>query len=76
MLDWLWEGLAILAGIVAFWFGFKAKRIEKKIARDEAERKEAMDQMVERSYSALEESRRQHANKPQIDPTKRTDFEK
>ena len=75
MLDWLWEGLAILAGIVAFWFGFKAKRIEKKIARDEAERKEAMDQMVSQAHRALEETRRQHAGKAPISTSKRTDFE-
>ena len=75
MLDWIWEGLAILAGIAAFWFGFKAKRIEKKVARDEAERKEAAAQMIERSHRALEETRRQHAGKAPISTSKRTDFE-
>lgn len=75
MIDWLWEGLAILAGIVAFWFGLKADRIEKKVARDEAERKEAAAQMIERSHRALEETRRQHAGKAPISASKRTDFE-
>lgn len=75
MLDWIWEGLAILAGIAAFWFGIKANRIEKKVARDEAERKEAMEQMVSQAHRALEETRRQHAGKAQININKRTDFE-
>lgn len=75
MLDWIWEGLAILAGIAAFWFGIKANRIEKKVARDEAERKEAMDQMVSQAHSALEETRRQHSGKAPISASKRTDFE-
>lgn len=75
MFDWLWKGVAGAAGLAALWFGIRADRAKKRAERDEAERKAAMDRMVEQAYRSIEETRKKHAGQSPINPGKRTDFE-
>lgn len=75
MFDWLWKGVAAIAGLAALVFGVNAARTKRRMERDEAERKAAMDRMVDQAYRELKESRRHHASKAPINPSKRTDFE-
>lgn len=75
MLDWLWKGIAAIAGLAALVFGANAARTKRRMERDEAERKAAMDRMVDQAYRSIEETRRQHAGKAPINPSERTDFE-
>lgn len=75
MFDWLWKGLAALAGMAALVFGANAARTKWRMERDEAERKAAMDRMVEDAYNDLAEARKRHAGQAPINPNKRTDFE-
>ncbi|MBK7544100.1 MAG: hypothetical protein IPI57_20680 [Candidatus Competibacteraceae bacterium] len=75
MFDWLWKGLAGLAGVVALWFGFDAARMRYRMEREKWEQDEAMDRMVKKTYSDLAETRKRHAGQAPVNPKKRTDFE-
>lgn len=75
MFDWLWKGVAVLAGMAAIWFGIKADRTKKRAEREEAERKAAMDRMVDQACRSIEETRKKHAGQAPISAKKRTDFE-
>lgn len=76
MFDWLWKGVAALAGLAAVWFGALAARRKHKAEREEAERAEAMQAMAERAYRQLEETRRKHASEPKPDAKNRREFER
>lgn len=76
MIDWLWKGIAGLAGIVALWFGFDAARMRHRMERKKREQDEAMQRMAEQTYRALKETRRQHAGKAPINLNKRQEIER
>lgn len=75
MLDWLWKGIAAVAGLAALVFGVNAARTKQRMKQEEFERKAAMDRMVNQAYRDLIETHKRHAEKAPIDAKKRTDFE-
>lgn len=75
MFDWLWKGIAVIAGLAALVFGANAARTKQRMERDELERKAAMDRMVDQAYRDLIETRKRHADQAPINPANRRDFE-
>lgn len=75
MLDWIWQSLALLAGAAALWFGFRGERLEKREARERADREAAMREQVESALKKLERTKAEWANKAPVNQKKRTDFE-
>lgn len=75
MFDWLWKGIAAVAGLVALVFGVNAARTKQRMERERVEREQAMRRMVEQAYHDLIETRKRHAGQAPVNPTKRTDLE-
>lgn len=78
MFDWLWKGVAAVAGLAAMVFGVNAARTKQRMERMERERVErdtAMQRMAEQAYRDLIETRKRHAGQAPVNPAKRTDFE-
>lgn len=75
MFEWLWQGVAGLAGIVALWFGFNTARMRRHMEREKQERDEAIQHMAEKAHRDLIETRKRYAAQAPINPKKRTDFE-
>lgn len=75
MFDWFWKGVAAIAGLAAFWFGFNARRTKLRMERDAAERDAAERGYLNKLHADLERVRREGAGKAPIRPDKRTGFE-
>lgn len=75
MFDWLWKGLAALAGMAALWFGASASLTKMRMESEKAEREAAQQKMVEDAYNQLEEARKKHAARAPINTKTRKDFE-
>ncbi len=75
MLDWMWKGLAGIAGFADLMFGISADRTRRRMEREKAEHEAAQKKIVEDAYTQLEEARKKYAAKAPINPNKRTDFE-
>lgn len=75
MFEWLWKGIAGVAGVVALWFGFDAALMRRRMEREKREQDEAMQRMAEKAFRDLIETRKRYAGQAKINPNKRTDFE-
>lgn len=75
MFDWLWKGIAAVAGLIALVFGANAARTKQRMERERVEREQAMQRMVEQACHDLIETRKRHASQAPVNPTKRTDLE-
>ena len=75
MFEWLWKGIAGMAGVVALWFGFNATLMRWRMEREKREQDEAMRRMVDKAYQDLLATRERWAKQNSINAKKRTDFE-
>lgn len=75
MFEWLWKGIAGMAGVVVFWLGFNATLMRRRMEREKREQDEAMRRMVDKAYQDLLVTRERWAKQLSINTKKRTDFE-
>ena len=75
MFEWLWKGIAGMAGVVVFWLGFNATLMRRRMEREKREQDEAMRRMVDKAYLDLLATRERWAKQNSINAKKRTDFE-
>lgn len=76
MFDWLWKGVAGLAGLAALWFGTLAAHRKRKAEREKANQEEAMREMQELAYQQMKEQRRKQAAEPAPNAKDRREFER
>ena len=76
MLDWLWQVIAVVAGLAAGYFGIRSSRLQHKIDRDKAERAAASAKQESDSIARLSAVRNKYQAQGPIDVAKRNDFEK
>lgn len=76
MLDWLWQVIAVVAGLAAGYFGIRASGLQHKIDRDKAERAEASAKQESSAMGRLAAVRSKYQAQGPIDVAKRNDFEK
>lgn len=76
MLDWLWQIIAVGAGLAAGYFGIRSSWLQHKIDRDKAERAAASAKQESDSIARLSAVRNKYQSQVPIDVAKRNDFER
>jgi len=76
MLNWLWQVIAVVAGLAAGYFGIRSSWLQHKIDRDKAERAAASAKQESDSIARLSAVRNKYQSQGPIDAAKRNDFEK
>lgn len=75
MLDFLWQIIAVCAGLAAGYFGIRSSWLQHKIDRDKAERAEASAKQESSAIDRLAAVRSKYQSQGPIDVAKRNDFE-
>jgi len=75
MLDFLWQIIAVCAGLAAGYFGIRSSWLQHKIDRDKADRAAAEQKQITDSTSRLAAVRNKYSAQAKPDASKRTDFE-
>ena len=76
MLDWLWQVIAVVAGLAAGYFGIRASGLQHKIDRDKADRAASSVKQESDAIARLSAVRNKYQSQGPIDVAKRNDFEK
>ena len=76
MLDWVWQIIAVVAGLAAGYFGIRSSWLQHKIDRDKTERAAASAKQESDAIARLSAVRNKYQSQGPIDVAKRNDFEK
>lgn len=76
MLDFLWQVIAVVAGLAAGYFGIRSSWLQHKIDQDKAERAGASAKQESDAITRLSAVRNKYQSQGPIDVAKRNDFEK
>lgn len=76
MLDWLWQIIAVGAGLAAGYFGIRSSWLQHKIDLDKAERAAASAKQESDAIARLSAVRNKYQSQGPIDVAKRNDFER
>ena len=76
MLDWIWQVIAVVAGLAAGYFGIRASGLQHKIDRDKADRAAASVKQESDAIARLSAVRNKYQSQGPIDVAKRNDFER
>ena len=76
MLDWLWQIIAVGAGLAAGYFGIRSSWLQHKIDLDKADRAAASVKQESDAIARLSAVRNKYQSQGPIDVAKRNDFEK
>ena len=75
MLDWLWQIIAVGAGLAAGYFGIRSSWLQHKIDLDKADRAAASAKQESDAIARLSAVRNKYQSQGPIDVAKRNDFE-